>query len=283
MEFPFVKMHGAANDFVVVDHRAPFLPAGDTLTVLIARICDRRRGIGADGVLLLERDPECDFAMRYFNADGRDADYCGNGARCLVRRAVDLGLGRAGRLRFRTAVGVQEGRLNERGAIEVHFGDVPAPGRPATVEAVGKSFTGRLIRPGVPHFVIEVERVEWTPIGDWGPALRHHPSFAPEGANVDFIARLGSSRIAMRTWERGVEGETLACGSGAIASALAATAEQPAPHVTVLTAGGDELEVTIRANNDSNDVWLSGPAETVFHGTWTETATVEAGQRAGRA
>jgi diaminopimelate epimerase len=282
MEFPFVKMHGAANDFIVIDHRAPFLPSGDALATLIARACDRRRGIGADGVLLLERDPECDVAMRYFNADGRAADYCGNGARCVVRRAFDLGLGRAGQLRLRTAVGIQEGRVTERGTIEVHYGLVRAPGELITVEAAGRSFTGRLVRAGVPHFVVEVERAEWTPVGEWGPLLRHHERFAPEGANIDFMARLGPARVAMRTWERGVEAETLACGSGAIASALAASRGAPTTPVTVLTAGGDELDIAIRQVPDGYDVWLSGPAETVFQGSWSESIAPAVTQRTGR-
>jgi diaminopimelate epimerase len=272
MEFPFVKMHGAANDFVVVDHRAPFLPSGDTLQPLVARVCDRRRGVGADGMLLIERDSECDFAMRYFNADGRSADYCGNGARCLARRAFDLGIGREGRVRFRTAVGIQEARIAPNGDVEVHFGVVPPAGEMITVESSDRAFQGRLVQSGVPHFVVGVERVEWTPVGEWGPALRHHPKFHPAGANVDFVAPLGAGRIAMRTWERGVEGETLACGSGAIATALAAAAEGVTSPIVILTAGGDELRVTFRPVAGGHDVWLSGPAETVFTGAWVEHA-----------
>src|SRR6185295_7655414 len=113
MRIPFLKMHGAANDFVVVDHRRAFLPA--ELESLVSRMCDRRRGIGADGVLLLESDAECDFSMRYFNSDGRTADYCGNGARCLARLGLDLGLGSDSKVRFRTAAGIQEGRRSSDG------------------------------------------------------------------------------------------------------------------------------------------------------------------------
>lgn len=272
MEFPFVKMHGAANDFVVVDHRTPFLPAGDALQPLVARVCDRRRGIGADGLLLIERDPECDFAMRYFNADGKPADYCGNGARCLARRALELGIGRDGKVRFRTAVGIQEARIGPNNNIEVHFGVVAPPGDVQSIQAANRTFQGRLVRSGVPHFVVPVERVEWTPVAEWAPALRHHPSFQPAGANVDFVAPLGAGRIAMRTWERGVEGETLACGSGAIATALAAAADGAPSPIVILTAGGDELRVTFRAVSGGHDVWLSGPTEIVFTGDWVEHA-----------
>src|SRR5882762_5139807 len=111
MKIPFLKMHGAANDFVVIDHRAPFLPAvAGELEPLVQRLCDRRRGVGADGVLLLERAPDLDFAMRYFNADGRPAEFCGNGARCLARLALDRGLGSGGEVRFRTAAGAMRAR-----------------------------------------------------------------------------------------------------------------------------------------------------------------------------
>lgn len=269
----FLKMHGAANDFVVIDHRRPFLE--EPLAPRIVRWCDRRRGIGADGVLLLESDPEHDFAMRYFNSDGQPAEYCGNGARCLARLALDLGLGSGTprRVRFRTAVGVQtatEAPDGER--IALHFGVVGAAGEPVTVESEGRPFTGRVLVAGVPHFVTEVERVDAVPVAEWGAALRRHRRFGASGANVDFVARLDDGRIAMRTFERGVEAETLACGSGAIASALWAAAAGGVAPVRVVTAGGDELEVDFRTLEGGWDVSLTGPAETAFAGTWRERA-----------
>ena len=271
---PFVKMHGAGNDFVVVDHREPFLsePAG----TLLRRLCDRRRGVGADGVLLLERDPELDFAMRYHNADGGRAGFCGNGARCLARFALDRGLGRAGVVRFRSDAGVQEARRMPGGAIELHFGRVAAPGVPETLEAAARTFTGSEFRVGVPHFVIEVAQVEAVPVAEWGAALRVHARFAPAGANVDFVARLsaaggpGPARVAMRTYERGVEAETLACGSGAIASALWAGGEGARSPVEVRTAGGDVLVVSFERAGEGYDVRLTGPAEVSFRGTWEQ-------------
>lgn len=296
MGIPFLKMHGAANDFVVIDHRRAFLP--EPLGALVVRLCDRRRGVGADGVLLLEADPELDFAMRYFNADGRPADFCGNGARCLARLALDRGLGRDGMVRFRTAVGAMEARSapgapGGRGGpggpgdhvIELHFGRVEAASEPFAVAAAGREFTGRLVRAGVPHFVVGVPRVEAVPLAEWGAALRHHPRFAPAGANVDFVARLGGQRCAMRTFERGVEGETLACGSGAIATSLWAAAEGEPTPVRVLTAGGDELVVAFgpagapgAAGSGALDVRLTGPAEVAFAGEWMEPVIVPAAQ-----
>jgi len=269
MSFPFLKMHGAANDFVVVDHRPAFLP--EPLDPLMRHLCDRRRGVGADGVLLIERDPELDFAMRYFNADGLPAEFCGNGARCVARIALDRGLGRGGEVRFRTAVGAMAARRGRDGrGIDLHFGRIERAADEIQVEAAGKTFAGRLVRAGVPHFVTAVERVEWTPVQEWGAALRHHPRFEPAGSNVDFVARLGPARIAMRTYERGVEAETLACGSGAMASALWAAAAGESSPVTVVTAGGDELRVRFQPAEGGWDVSLEGPTEIAFTGEWNE-------------
>jgi diaminopimelate epimerase len=269
-----VKMHGAGNDFVVVDHREPFLP--EPAGTLLRRLCDRRRGVGADGVLLLERDPELDFAMRYHNADGGRAEFCGNGARCLARFALERGLGRAGMVRFRSDAGVQEARRAPDGAIELHYGRVAAPGDPEALEAAGRSFTGREFRVGVPHFVIEVAQIGPVPVVEWGVALRRHARFAPAGTNVDFVAPVsaaggqGPARVAMRTYERGVEAETLACGSGAIASALWLAGAGARSPVEVLTAGGDVLVVSFEPVVDGYDVRLTGPAEVSFAGTWEQ-------------
>jgi diaminopimelate epimerase len=269
VSLPFLKMHGAANDFVVVDHRRPFL--GDPLSRLVAQLCDRRRGVGADGVLLLEADPELDFAMRYFNADGGAADYCGNGARCLARLALDLGLGRAGEVRFRTAAGVQSARRSSEG-VEVRFGRVAAPERREGLAAAGREFAGWFVRAGVPHVVIETAHLAAVPLDEWGAALRRHPSFGSEGANVDFCEPRGDGRAGMRTFERGVEGETLACGSGAIATALARAADGASSPVRVETAGGDVLTVRWQRPAEDFEVWLAGPAEVAYTGEWPVNA-----------
>lgn len=280
MKIPFLKMHGAANDFVVVDHRVPLLPATAAgLEALLRRLCDRRRGVGADGVLLLERDPEHDFGMRYFNADGKPAEFCGNGARCLARLALDLGLGTGGEVRFRTAVGAMRARRGPHGqGIELRFGTVDGWGPVETFEVAGRSFSGRRIQTGVPHLVVPVERVDRVPVPEWGPSLSHHPQGGPAGTNVDFVARLAPGRIAMRTYERGVEAETLACGSGAMAAALWAVAEGDRPPIVVLTAGGDELQVGLVPVGERWDVKLTGPAEVVYSGEWTEPVPATAGR-----
>lgn len=265
----FVKMHGAANDFVVIDHRTRFLSADPDA---FARMCDRRRGIGADGVLLLESDDRLDFAMRYFNSDGHAADFCGNGARCIARFALDRGLGRDGEVRFATAVGpMRARRASDPGIVELRYGRVDRAGEPVTVEAGGRSFTGRRVRAGVPHFVIPVDDLAAVPLDEWAPAIRRHPSFGSEGTNVDFVSGLGNGRVAMRTYERGVEAETLACGSGAMATAVAAAAAGMGSPVTVRTAGGDDLQVTFENQGGAWEVTLTGPAEVSFEGVWQES------------
>lgn len=268
MRIPFTKMHGAANDFVVIDHREPYLPADPR--ALFARLCDRRRGVGADGVLVLEGDGEFDFGMRYHNADGGAAEFCGNGARCIARFALDLGLGRGGDVVFRTAVGAKRARALPDGRIALEFGAVPE-GEDVRVRVAGQAVDGWLVTTGVPHFVVPVPDVAAVPLATVAPPLRAHERFGLAGANVDFVAPRPDGRVAMRTYERGVEGETLACGSGAIASALWAVTRAAAPQpVTVRTAGGDDLVVEFGGGPEHRSAILTGPAEVAYTGLWDE-------------
>lgn len=271
MRLAFTKMHGAGNDFVVVDQRTPSVPAEPAArAALFARLCDRRRGIGADGVLLLERDPAHDFRMRYHNSDGGIAEFCGNGARCIAAFALAHGLGTDGRVRFATDAGVKAAVRRADGRIALEFGTVDT-GEAVSLEACGRTFQGRRVRTGVPHLVLPVQGLGAIPFADWSPALRSHASLGPDGANVDYVELRADGRVAMRTWERGVEGETLACGSGAIATALWAVADGgvSAP-VTVRTAGGDDLVVELTRTDAGLEAVLVGPALSVFTGEWQE-------------
>jgi len=265
MRIAFTKMHGAGNDFVVIDHRQRFLPA--ERREMFARLCDRRRGIGADGVLLLEQDDSHDFAMRYHNSDGGVAEFCGNGARCIARFALSLGLGRNGEVTFRTDAGVKRARATDDGRIALWFGRVDE-GEAVTLGAVGRTFAGRRVVTGVPHVVIPVPSLDVVPLAEWAPPLRAHERLGAAGANIDFVSRLPDGRVAMRTWERGVEAETLACGSGAMATALWAVIEGASPPVTVRTSGGDELVVELERGANGREATLIGPAVTVFTGEW---------------
>ena len=261
----FTKMNGAGNDFVLIDNRAGDIRLNRSQ---IAHLCDRHRGIGADGILLLEKAANrADFRMRYFNADGGEAEMCGNGARCFARFANRIA-GAEGAISFETPAGVISATL---------IGDLvtlkmtePADLRLNIPLRVGTEDRAiHFINSGVPHVVIPVSQVDEVDVQREGAAIRHHQMFSPKGANVNFIQKRGANKIAVRTYERGVEGETLACGTGVVASALifAATESVDGP-IGVLVRGGNELQVDFeRSGEQFKNVTLTGPAEFVFEGT----------------
>lgn len=292
---PFTKMSGAGNDFVVLDNR--FLRFSDAeLAALAARVCPRRVGVGADGLLALD-DPDAestvDFRMRYRNADGSLATMCGNGARCLARFAARAGLGRetpdgavavafdtdGGRYTARVAGGVSGGR-GASGSVRL---DVPPPRGFTPLDGFEGVFTldgqpDPLVRiwTGTEHVVAFVPDVAAVDLAAVGSRVRHDAAFAPAGTNVNVVsvAARGATmpaaedaRIAVRTFEKGVEAETLACGTGALAAALAAfrTGRVDVPAVQVAMPGGT-LRVTFGADAASG-LTLDGPAETVYEGT----------------
>lgn len=262
---PFVKMSGAGNDFVVIDNRA----LNHTLSAAqIARLCDRHFGIGADGLLAVEptEDANADFRMRYYNADGGEAEMCGNGARCFARFVHSFRRANAERVRFLTPAGLIAGeyvgsdvrinmtaptemKLNQRadfgwGEIEYHF-----------------------MNTGVPHVVVYVPDAEKIEIVAQGRAIRRSPIF-PRGTNVNFVQIINASNLIVRTYERGVEDETLACGTGVVASALITNRVRGlALPLGLKVRGGDVLKVDARLDGDAfRDVTLTGPATEVFSG-----------------
>jgi diaminopimelate epimerase len=261
----FQKMNGAGNDFVLLDNRDGSLVLTDAQ---IARLCDRHRGVGADGLLLVERpEAKADFRMRYYNADGREAEMCGNGARCFARFVDRLTPATNGTVTFETPAGVISAIL--RGD-QVSLG-MSQPGPFTTgveLDAAGEKLTVYSINTGVPHAVVLVDDLEGTRVHQLGAALRHHHHFQPRGTNVNFVRQLGPQDLAMRTYERGVEAETLACGTGVVASALTiATLTGAASPIRVLVKGGDTLSVDfLRTGEDFSHVVLTGPADFVFEG-----------------
>jgi diaminopimelate epimerase len=262
---PFTKMNGAGNDFVMLDNRARNV----TITPeAIARICDRHRGVGADGILVVEPAANgADFRMRYYNADGGEAEMCGNGARCFARFASKIA-GAGDAVSFETMAGIIRARILED-SVELQMSE-PADRRPpVTIEIEGESLTVHSINTGVPHAVVFVENLDDTPVARWGAALRRHSHFAPRGTNVNFVRQIDPHTIAIRTYERGVEAETLACGTGVVASALIfhQTTGAASP-VTVQVRGGDSLSVQFAGSGDHiEDVRLIGPADFVFEGS----------------
>jgi len=261
----FTKMNGAGNDFILIDNRAGDVHLDRSQ---IAHLCDRHRGIGADGILLLEKATNhADFRMRYFNADGGEAEMCGNGARCFARFANQVAEAQT-KISFETPAGVISAelvgdlvtlRMTKPNDLRL---DIELP-------VANENKTVHFINSGVPHVVVSVPRIDDVDVRREGSAIRHHKMFSPKGANVNFIEKRGPKKVAVRTYERGVEDETLACGTGIVASALifAATENTNGP-ITVIARGGDELQVSFeKSDNGFRDVTLTGPAEFVFEGT----------------
>jgi diaminopimelate epimerase len=261
----FTKMNGAGNDFVLLDNRAEALRL---TTAQIARLCDRHRGVGADGVLVLERPTNgADFRMRYYNADGGEAEMCGNGARCFARFA-DRAAGPLKQLTFETPAGTIGAQLaGELVTLQMSQPNDLRLGLELPIG--GEKIRAAYIDSGVPHVVLPVAKIDEVDVRSLGAALRHHPMFAPRGANANFSEQRGSRAIAIRTFERGVEDETLACGTGVVASALIfAAGENVAGPIDVLVRGGDTLQVDFsREGNRFTNVTLTGPADFVFDGT----------------
>ncbi len=268
----FRKMNGAGNDFVVMDNRSGVI----RLTRGIVRtLCDRKRGVGADGAILVETTPHADYRMRYFNSDGGEAEMCGNGARCAALFASDLGLGiRVGeevRLRFHALPGFMTAVVRgHRAAVSM----TDAVGLRTNVSLTWPS--GRevvhFVNTGVPHAVVVVD--DWESLTEdrvvkKGREIRLHKEFSPDGANANFIRVREDGVVNIRTYERGVESETLACGTGSIAAAVVLShlglAESP---VGVMTRGSELLHVSFTPTaTGATDIVLEGPAAFNFDGT----------------
>lgn len=267
----FAKMAGGGNDFIVIDNR------GGGLSVdrdLIARMCSRRLSIGADGLILIEPSGRATFRMRYFNSDGGLADFCGNGTRCAARFAFTNVIAPR-RMTIETDAGVV--------AAEVHDQQVtlslppPQSFNPRLeVEAAGTVLRGSYLVVGVPHYVVFLAGDLWQhEIAPLGSVVRKHPALGDTGANVDFVNVVSRNEIDVRTYERGVEGETLSCGSGVVASAVvSALFDRVESPVSVLTRSGIRLEVGFkREGTGVRDVTLSGDARVVYRATTTPETT----------
>jgi diaminopimelate epimerase len=258
-------MNGAGNDFVFIDNRPQKIRLQPAQ---ITRLCDRHRGVGADGVILLTPclSGNADWAWDFYNSDGSSAEMCGNGARCFARYVRRL-TGASGNITFETRAGVITARFNGE-TVTVNL----TPPRDVRLRQRIVLSAGEMeihsLDTGVPHAVLFVPDADLAMVQPLGAEIRHHPHFAPRGTNVNFVQALGPGKIRVRTYERGVEGETLACGTGVTASALVAAELRgfPSP-VQVQVQGGDLLEVSFdRAGAQFANVGLTGPADFVFDG-----------------
>lgn len=264
---PFFKMTGSGNDFVVLDGRIS--PPGDWPTDRIVAVCDRRYGAGADGLVILTPEAENVVRMTFFNADGSRAAMCGNAALCSTRLSARLGLGRPEGMELVTDAGTYRTRcVTPTERAEVNLADVALPVPPAGVTAGPGELAIAFTVVGVPHLVIRVEDVDGVDLPVRGRALRFHPALAPAGANANFVSppREPGGPWLIRTYERGVEGETLACGTGTVAAALAVASEAGLP-ATFRSRGGALISVSaVPAGATATDVWLCGEGRLVFEG-----------------
>jgi diaminopimelate epimerase len=267
------KMQGSGNDFVVIESRR----LSAVSRQLIIQMCDRKYGIGADGVLLLEKAKKADIRMRIFNADGSEAEMCGNGARCAALWVSAKRKAQNAKLKIETKAGIIEAEV-ARGNVKIKLTDPQDLRLDLHVVAHGKDYEVDFINTGVPHAVVKVEDLSRINVKAMGRAIRRHEMFRPAGTNVDFIKVMDKGHILARTYERGVEDETLACGTGSVASAI----------IAILGSGGESMDragkshkVSVKAKSSESlnvyfkiskkkitDVWLEGKAQIVFTGSY---------------
>lgn len=253
MELIFYKYQGTGNDFVMIDDREQRLDIRDLN--LVRRLCDRKFGIGADGLILIRNHPQFDFEMIYFNADGSQS-MCGNGARCAVAFSAFLGIVEE-KTRFLAIDGPHEAIIRA-GQVELLMGEVTA---------YGSQDQDHFVNTGSPHHIRLVDQVANYPVFEEGRSIRYDQRYAPEGTNVNFVEKLSDEEVFVRTYERGVENETLSCGTGVTAAALVFGVQNRINDIKINTLGG-KLRVKYQGSPEEgfHDIWLIGPAEQVFSG-----------------
>jgi diaminopimelate epimerase len=262
---PFVKMSGTGNDFIIIDHRKPLI-GREAMVEFATMVCRRKFSAGADGLILIEESDQADFKWLFFNADGSVAEMCGNGARCAARFAYMHGIAPA-RMCFETLAGIIEAQVADIN-VSVKMTDPGAAQLQREITVDDETVLLHTVDTGVPHAVIFVDDIEQTDVCAQGSRIRHHETFMPAGTNVNFVQKQGDA-FKVRTYERGVEDETLACGTGAAASALIATLlDKTASPVEIITSGGDRLTIIfdVKENESAENVFLKGPAHMVYKG-----------------
>lgn len=271
---PFAKMSGTGNDFIVIDHRRPLVPE-DAQADFVSRVCRRMFSAGADGLIFIETSDKADFSWRFYNGDGSVPEMCGNGARCAARFAYAKGIAEK-KMRFETLAGIIEAEILEDEE-EVSLLMTPPfdfrTGLEADLDGTSQAIS--FMNSGVPHAVIFMDEGVEVPVKKWGHEVRFHEMFQPAGANVNFVQTLAEGGIRVRTYERGVEDETMACGTGAVAAAIFAAGKGiAASPVTVTTSGGERLTIVFDLQEDgtAENVYLQGPARIIYIGQLTAEA-----------
>ncbi|MGE5258327.1 MAG: diaminopimelate epimerase [Hyphomicrobiales bacterium] len=262
---PFIKMSGSGNDFILIDNRSRLLDESN-LAGFVAAVCRRRLSVGGDGVILIEESETADFRWRFFNADGSSAEMCGNGARCAARFARLIGICGT-QVRFETEAGLVEAQV-EGVRVKVKMTDPRDLEVDIPIHLTSGALLGSRVNTGVPHVVVLAARIEDIDVAGLGREIRFHQQFAPAGTNASFICPELPGAIAIRTYERGVEAETLACGTGAVAGALVAACKLGLDSpVRVRTAGGEVLTVYFEGREGPfHNVYQEGDARLIYKG-----------------
>ncbi|MDR1511829.1 MAG: diaminopimelate epimerase [Endomicrobium sp.] len=268
MDINFSKFTAAGNDFILIDNRENIVRSED-YQVLAKKLCDRKYSIGADGLILLEKSTLKDFKMKYLNSDGSYASMCGNGGRSIARFAYDLGIVSL-KMDFETDVGIINAEILTKDKNRVKL-DLYAPkGLVKDIRVVieEREFNIDSINTGVPHAVIFIDDITNIDVVKYGRIVRYHKKFAPDGTNVNFVKIIDDNTLIVRTYERGVEDETLACGTGVTAAGIISVIRNfvKSP-VNIISKGGDSLSVSLKNFNDEvSNVVLEGPAYVSFKG-----------------
>lgn len=256
MNYTFYKYQGTGNDFVMIDNREEVFPKNDTK--LVAQLCDRRFGIGADGLILLENANGTDFRMVYYNSDGNPSTMCGNGGRCIVAFASHLGI-IDDETEFEAVDGRHHATINDEGVVSLHMKDV-------NTVTVYENYT--FLDTGSPHHVELVDDLDTMNVKQIGASVRYSGMYGDAGANVNFVSQIDADTFSVRTYERGVEDETYSCGTGVTAVALAMKTldRTKADKVKLLTPGGELSVSFVQDGKQFKEVYLTGPANFVFKG-----------------
>ena len=274
---PFWKLSGSGNDFILIDHRKPLL-SPEEIRGFVSKVCRRGLSVGADGVILIQSSTRADYDWHYFNADGGEVEMCANGSRCAARFAFENKIAPA-KHSFETLAGLvtAEVQAGSDGRVRVQLPDPFDLQLNRQIEIAGETWLCHTINTGVPHVVYFVEDVEPVDLIRLGRETRYHPLFAPDGTNANFVAVSNRKHLKIRTYERGVENETLACGTGSIAAAIIATAlDKASAPLSLETRSGIVLGVDFKRDESIfSEVSLEGDARIVYKGTIEQEALID--------
>jgi len=269
LDLEFFKMSASGNDFIIIDNRdGKVYDSFKDLKEFVVQICRRHHSVGADGLILIEESNKYDFRWRFFNADSSEAEMCGNGGRCAARFAFMNGIAK-GKMSFETLAGIIKAEVDGK-RVKLQLTSPTDLKLDYPVGLEDKEIFLSSVNTGVPHAILLVDDVDHMPVEELGRLIRYHKAFGEKGTNVDFVQVVDKKKVKIRTYERGVEGETYACGTGAVATGVILKAKglQESP-MNILTKGGETLKVFV-----DSEVYLEGITQIVYVGKLHEEALI---------